>query len=127
MTKLNAKKVENALPRKKEYKLHDGDGLFLRVRSSGAKSWLFSYRLPGDSKLIRMTLGSIKNISLKEARTMLPTLRKQVSHGIDPRYAREASQIANIQATTIQKIFNDWSDFLRQVNEVIAARMRYEE
>ncbi len=37
MSKLTAKKVENALPRKKKYKPHDGDGLFLRIRPSGAK------------------------------------------------------------------------------------------
>ncbi|MDP3268733.1 MAG: Arm DNA-binding domain-containing protein [Legionella sp.] len=48
MGKLTAKAVENAAPRDKEYKLHDCAGLFLRVRPSGAKSWLFSYRLPGD-------------------------------------------------------------------------------
>jgi hypothetical protein len=56
MTKLTAKKVENTKPREKEYKLHDGEGLFLRIRTSGAKSWLFSFSLPGDKRLIRMTL-----------------------------------------------------------------------
>ena len=62
MTKLTAKKVENAKPGSKEYKLHDGEGLFLRVRPSGAKSWLFSFSLPGDRTLIRMTLGSTRGI-----------------------------------------------------------------
>lgn len=44
MGKLTAKAVEKAVPRNKEYKLHDGDGLFLRVRPSGAQGWLFSYK-----------------------------------------------------------------------------------
>ena len=90
MTKLTAKKVENATPRSKEYKLHDGEGLFLRIRPSGAKSWLFSFSLPGDRRLIRMTLGSVNNISLKKARGMLPTLHKLIADGIDPRDARHA-------------------------------------
>lgn len=92
MSKLTAKKVENALPREKEYKLHDGGGLFLRIRPSGAKSWLFSFSLPNDRKLIRMTLGSLKDISLKEARAKLPELHAQVSQGIDPRTTRAAKQ-----------------------------------
>jgi hypothetical protein len=118
MSKLTAKKVENALPRKKEYKLHDGEGLFLRVRPSGAKSWLFSFSLPNDSKLIRMTLGSVKNISLKEARAKLPELHGQVSQGIDPRHARAAKQAENTSAITMQKLFNDWIEFVKLAGEI---------
>src|ERR1700741_1254535 len=112
MSKLTAKKVENALPRKKEYKLHDGGGLFLRVRPSGAKSWLFSFSLPNNRKLVRMTLGSVKDIALKEARNMLPDLHKLVSQGIDPRNARAAIQTENTSAVTMQKLFDDWIEFL---------------
>jgi integrase len=115
MSKLTAKKVENALPRKKEYKLHDGEGLFLRVRPSGAKSWLFSFSLPNDNTLIRMTLGSVKNISLKEARTKLPELHGQVSQGIDPRHARAAE---NTSAITMQKLFSDWIEFVKLAGEI---------
>src|SRR3990167_5652436 len=118
MTKLTAKKVENTLPRKKEYKLHDGDGLFLRVRPSGAKSWLFSFSLPNDSKLIRMTLGSLKDISLKEARARLPELHDQVSQGIDPRHGRAAKQAENTSAITMQKLFNDWIEFVKLAGEI---------
>lgn len=116
MSRLTAKKVENSSPRKKEYKLHDGGGLFLRVRPSGAKSWLFSFSLPNDPKLIRMTLGSVKNISLKEAREMLPELHKLVSQGIDPRNARAAIQAENTQAVTMQKLFADWIEFVKLTN-----------
>lgn len=118
MTKLTAKKVENALPRKKEYKLHDGDGLFLRIRPSGTKSWLFSFSLPNDSTLIRMTLGSVKNISLKEARSKLPELHSQVSQGIDPRHARAAKQAENTSAITMQKLFGDWIEFVKLAGEI---------
>jgi integrase len=118
MSKLTAKKVENTLPRKKEYKLHDGEGLFLRVRPSGAKSWLFSFSLPNDSTLIRMTLGSVKNISLKEARAKLPELHGQVSQGIDPRHARAAKQAENTATITMQKLFSDWIEFIKLAGKI---------
>jgi integrase len=118
MTKLTSKKVENAKPGNKEYKLHDGEGLFLRIRPSGAKSWLFSFSLPGDRTLIRMTLGSVKNISLKEARAKLPELHSQVSQGIDPRHARAAKQAENTSAITMQKLFSDWIEFVKLAGEI---------
>lgn len=118
MAKLTAKKVENALPKKKEYKLHDGGGLFLRIRPSGAKSWLFSFSLPGSRSLIRMTLGSVKNISLKEAREMLPDLQRLAHQGIDPRNVRAAKQAENTHAITMQKLFDDWIEFLKLAGEI---------
>ncbi len=118
MTKLTAKKIENAPPRKKEYKLHDGGGLFLRIRPSGAKSWLFSFSLPNDRRLIPMTLSSLKDISLKEARARLPELHDQVSQGIDPRHARAAKQAENTSAITMQKLFSDWIEFIKLAGEI---------
>lgn len=118
MSKLTAKKVENAKPRKKEYKLHDGGGLFLRVRSSGAKSWLFAFSLPKDRRIFRMTLGSVDELSLKQAREVIPGLRRQVAEGIDPRNARAATRTENVQAITMQKLFNDWIEFLKLTGEV---------
>ncbi|WP_148127866.1 integrase arm-type DNA-binding domain-containing protein, partial [Haemophilus quentini] len=35
--------VERAKPQNKEYNLMDGQGLFLRVKPTGAKTWLFNY------------------------------------------------------------------------------------
>lgn len=79
MTKLSAKTVEKACPRAKEYKLLDGAGLYLRVRTSGVKSWLFLFRLPGSRKALSMTIGLFEDLPLKEARSRLPELRKLVA------------------------------------------------
>lgn len=110
MGKLNAKAVEKAAPGDKEYKLHDGDGLFLRVRPSGAKSWLFSYRLPGDKSSIRMTIGAPTDLSLKEARDKIRELQRLVDNGIDPRHAKAATIAENMQAVTMQVLFDRWID-----------------
>ncbi|MEO8963419.1 MAG: integrase arm-type DNA-binding domain-containing protein [Gammaproteobacteria bacterium] len=127
MTKLTAKKVENAAPRSKEYKLHDGEGLFLRIRPSGAKSWLFSFSLPGDRRLIRMTIGSVDRVSLKEARGMLPALHKLVANGIDPRNARAATQAENTQAVTMQSLFDTWIEFVKLTATITPAWIKRHE
>lgn len=108
MGKLTAKAVEKAAPRNKEYKLHDGDGLFLRVRPSGAQSWLFSYRMPGGKFSVRMTIGTPKDLSLKEARNKIRELQKLVDEGIDPRADKAAAIAENMQAITMQKLFERW-------------------
>jgi len=127
MTKLTAKKVESTKPRNTEYKLHDGEGLFLRIRPSGAKSWLFSFSLPGDRRLIRMTLGSVDRVSLKEARGMLPSLHKLVASGIDPRNARAATQAENTQAVTMQSLFDTWIEFVKLTSTITPAWIKRHE
>ena len=84
MKKYKSKVVVTAHEKGKDYLKHYGEGLFLRVRASGAQSWLFSYQLPGSSRKFRMTLKG-KSLTLKEARAMLPELHALVSRGIDPK------------------------------------------
>ncbi|MGN6363144.1 Arm DNA-binding domain-containing protein [Asticcacaulis taihuensis] len=40
----------------KHYKMFDSGGLFLRVRTSGAKLWRFKYRF--DGKELQLSLGT---------------------------------------------------------------------
>ena len=46
VTPLTDPKCEAAKPRDKDYKLFDGQGLFLLVKASGVKTWRFKYRRP---------------------------------------------------------------------------------
>jgi integrase len=110
-------RIISAPPKEKEYLKHYGDGLFLRVRPSGAQSWMFSYTLPGSNKKFRMTLSG-KSLTAKEARSMLPELHTLVAQGIDPRNARAAKIAENAQAITMQKLFDAWIDFLKASNAV---------
>lgn len=118
MSKLTAKSVEKAVPRDKEYRIHDGNGLFLRIRPSGSKSWLFSFSLPGDRKLFRMPIGALNDVSLKEARNKVIELRKLVAEGIDPRTAKAAAIAANAQAITMQALFDTWIEFEKITSRV---------
>ena len=47
---LNPMQIEAAKAQTKEYTLRDGDGLYLRVRQSGSKQWIFNYRHPDTKK-----------------------------------------------------------------------------
>ena len=41
-------RCRSAKPRERDYKLFDGDGLFLLVKANGTKSWRFRYTKPTD-------------------------------------------------------------------------------
>ena len=47
MQSLNVRKLENAKPQEKDYKLWDGGGLYLLVRKTGSKAWRWKYRMDG--------------------------------------------------------------------------------
>lgn len=118
MGKLNAKFIEHAKPKEKEYRLPDGEGLFIRIRPSGAKSWLFCFRLGKSRTWLQMTLGSLKDLSLKEARDQLKELRRLVVDGVDPRNARAAIRAENTQAISMQRLFDSWIEYIKIANEV---------
>lgn len=127
MGKLTAKQVEHLTAEGKERREADGDGLFLRVRPSGAKSWLFCYRLGSDRQWLQMTIGSLKDVSLKEAREKLKELRRFVADGIDPRNARAATKAENTQAVTMQALFNSWIEFIKISSNVTAVWIKRHE
>jgi hypothetical protein len=52
----------------KPYLLSDGQGLSLRIRPNGAKTWLLRYRRPGTGKENFLSLGPYPDVSLIEAR-----------------------------------------------------------
>lgn len=113
---LTTKAIEKSLPKSKEYKLADGGGLYLRVRPSGAKSWIFVFRLLNSRQLYKMTMGAFADLSLKEARNKLFELRKLVADGFDPRKIRAAAKVENAEAITMQTLFNNWLDFTKLNN-----------
>ncbi|MCC2977176.1 integrase arm-type DNA-binding domain-containing protein [Sphingomonas sp. PL-96] len=60
----------------------DGDGLMLRVTDGGAKSWMVRVRIDGKRRDIG--IGSLKVLTLAEARAKATELRRQIAQGIDP-------------------------------------------
>ncbi|MBY9063305.1 Arm DNA-binding domain-containing protein [Sphingomonas yunnanensis] len=78
MAKLTALAVKNAKPGRHG----DGDGSYLLVGPTGAKSWMI--RIQQNGKRRDIGLGSIAALSLSEARQRAVDLRKHALNGRDP-------------------------------------------
>ena len=74
--------VLNAKPTDKDQRLNDGGGLYLLVKTNGAKWWRFDYTFEGKRK--SLSLGVYPVTGLADARRKAETARKQVANGTDP-------------------------------------------
>lgn len=74
--------IKNSKERDKDYKLFDGDGLFLLVKSNGSKLWRIKCRV--NSKETSLGIGSYPSMSLTEARKKLHEIKNDISNGIHP-------------------------------------------
>ena len=60
----------------------DGDGLMLLVSPTGARSWMLRVMIGGKRR--DFGLGSLKVVTLAEAREKAHELRRQLAQGVDP-------------------------------------------
>jgi integrase len=104
MLELTELAIRAAKPKDQPYKLRDGGGLFLLVRSDGALYWRFRYRYEGREKLI--SLGVYPHVSLKAARARRDEARLTLTNGIDPVAKRRAERVA--QADSFEAIAQEW-------------------
>jgi integrase len=65
-------------------------GLVLRIGISGAKYWLFRFKLKGRSS--RIALGAFPSVSLAQARAAALENRDLLERGIDPRKAQRSNR-----------------------------------
>jgi integrase len=100
--------VRQAKPGTKDRKLADGRGLYLLVKSNGAKHWRLKYRLGGRERLL--AIGEYPAIGLADARTARDLARRQIAEGIDPVQAKAERRIANIRAAmeTFAVVAEEW-------------------
>lgn len=77
---LTARQVETARPKEKDYKLSDERGLYLLVKTTGARYWRLKYRIAGKEK--KLSLGVYPDVSLAEARIKRDDARKIISEGV---------------------------------------------
>ncbi|MDB6060514.1 MAG: phage integrase family protein [Verrucomicrobiaceae bacterium] len=80
---LSDTKCEAAKPREREWKLSDGEGLFLLVKPTGVKTWRFKYVRP-DGREGLATFGKYPALSLKAARERRAEAKTWLVHGKDP-------------------------------------------
>jgi len=80
---LTIAEVKNAKPKDKEYMLADGrGGLYLRVKPSGHRAWIYKYSINGEKR--KLTLGQYPESGLADARELHANAKKLVRRNIDP-------------------------------------------
>lgn len=95
-----------AVKQLKKTGLHsDGDGLYLKVQTSSDpeqpnKSWIYRWGAGGKNSI---GLGSLKDVSLAEARDQAAEYRRQARKGIDPRTERDKNKAPAQEVMTFQK------------------------
>ncbi|HBQ8535974.1 TPA: tyrosine-type recombinase/integrase [Klebsiella pneumoniae] len=76
----------------KDLTLHDGDGLFLIVKTSGKKLWRFRYQRPATKQRTMMGLGAFPALSLAGARGLRADYLVLLANGIDPQIQAEVAE-----------------------------------
>lgn len=101
-------KIQNSKPRDKTYKLSDGDGLYLRIHTSGGKYWQLKYRVAKKEKTF--SIGTYPNVSLKEARESAAELRKIIGAGIDPSAKKKEAKLLalNAESRSFEAVAREW-------------------
>ena len=123
-------KIRNAKASGKPIKLTDGGGLYLEVRTTGAKLWRYRYRSAGKENLF--ALGEYPALGLAEARERRADARKLVMQGIHPAHNRRVERLTTYaaNANTFKAVALEWIDknrprwtpyYSRQVERFLAA------
>lgn len=85
---LTALFVKNAQPGRHA----DGGGLYLLVKKTGARFWVYRFMLKGKSRDVGLGSASPDGLSLSEARDARDALKLKVRSGIDPLVERDAEE-----------------------------------
>jgi integrase len=84
--------ISNASPSDKDKRLNDGNGLYLLIKTSGAKWWRLDYSIHGNRKTL--SLGVYPATGLAAARRKAEDARAKIANGIDPSDIRKEAKAA---------------------------------
>ncbi|MGD9425625.1 integrase domain-containing protein [Pantoea sp. NSTU24] len=101
---LTNNEILKAKPQEKDFTLHDGDGLFLLVKTSGKKLWRFRYQRPNSSSRTNLSLGSYPALTLAVVRQMRDQYLSMLAQGIDPQKQQE--EVSEQRQIELDSIFS---------------------
>ena len=117
---LNDKSILNAKPTDKAYRLSDGGALYIEIRPTGKKVWLYRYKIAGKGEIY--TIGEFidnarnrpypNHISLVDARIKRDEAKQLVKQGIHPLHNKQSAlkmQIAE-NANTFNVVAGEWKE-----------------
>ncbi|MFP6828025.1 MAG: integrase arm-type DNA-binding domain-containing protein [Gammaproteobacteria bacterium] len=101
-------RIRSLKPSEKPYRLADGGGLGLEVKTTGSRLWRYRYRLAGKENVF--AIGAYPEVSLKEARIARDDARKLVKEGLHPAQQRKADRLraAHENANTFKAVAMEW-------------------
>jgi len=107
---LSHTEIKQAKAKDKEYSLADGKNLYLRIKPSGSKQWIFNFYRPGTYKRANLGLGVFPEVSLLAARKKAEEVRSVLASGIDPKDHKEETKRADLEqhANTFEHIARKW-------------------
>ena len=120
-SKLSAIAVRNA---KRPGLYGDGAGLYLRIGPSGAKSWVYRFKIHGKART--MGLGALHTLSLADAREAAQTARQLVLAGIDPIDDRKARADARKRESAAAMTFRDCAKRYIAAHEAAWTNAKYQ-
>jgi hypothetical protein len=88
--------IKYAARRAREYKLFDGEGLYLLVKPSGSKLWRYKYRFNGKERVL--CIGTYPALSAAAARQKRREALHMLDGGIDPAAAKKRNRARNVEA-----------------------------
>jgi len=105
---LTDKEISNLLGREKPYRVSDGEGLYLEVKTDGSKYWRLAYRYAGKQKTL--ALGVYPKVGAKKARQAKANAKALLDNNIDPGMQRKVERLtAHLSAAnTFEAITREW-------------------
>ena len=111
--------IKQSKPKVKQYKITDGEGMFLRIFPNGSKYWQLQYWFEGKQKIL--SLGVWPEVSLKQAREKRFEAKKKIkkpkNNGVNQFQRLDENEVIQEiekpqKTPTFNKIFQEW--FTRQ-------------
>lgn len=114
--------IKYAARRARDYKLFDGEGLYVLVRPGGSKLWRFKYAFGGKEKTL--SLGKYPAVSAAAARQMRSDAKALLAIGIDPGEEKKAKKRIHAPLELFEPIARAWHANRREeLDEAHAARV----
>ena len=108
--------IKQSKPKEKQYKITDGEGMYLRIHPNGSKYWQLQYWFEGKQKI--NSLGIWPEVSLKQAREKRYEAKKKLKEDKNTAwkdlqsYEEAGTHQEKVNFTTFQNVFQEW--FSRQ-------------
>ena len=112
--------IKKAKPKDKDYKLSDGENLYLVVKSNGTKFFRFDFTYSKKRK--SMSFGIYPEVTLKEAREKRTKAREQLINNINPIESKSSNyeDIATFKYVAdkwFQLMKREWKEVTYELNE----------